>query len=326
MIERTRGLSSRTMTDVLVVATTANLDSRDLVRALGVAVGPQVTVGAAGGLLDGASAGDGTVRDRARARGAIVLVLAPADANLANHALLTVEGARGAGLAVAAVIVAGDGGQLARSRVAEQGIVDVVALPDLRTPSAAVATWPLSDWLQAEPVSATGGVALVAYSSWESRALPDPRTAGREAIGPVLLEIVAAEGPVLASRAYRLYNKAAGGKALTSIARAPLSGSAYRLRQAGAIALDSALSATGLQDELLRPAGSALVRVRELGPRTLDEVPQSEIVALMRRLATAGRAQEDLPRATLDTYGLTRMTAKAAVALEQAAALACSPT
>ncbi len=132
------------MTDVLVVATTANLDSRDLVRALGVAVGPQVTVGAAGGLLDGASAGDGTVRDHARARGAIVLVLAPADANLANHALLTVEGARGAGLAVAAVIVAGDGGAPARIRVAEQGVVDVVALPDLRTPSAAVATWPLS--------------------------------------------------------------------------------------------------------------------------------------------------------------------------------------
>jgi hypothetical protein len=313
------------MTDLLVVATTAELDSRDLVRALERALGPGVAVSGAAGLLSDRGGQDGTVRDHARARGAIVVVLSGAGPDLANHALLTVEAARAMGLAVAGVVVAGPGADAQRAQVAERGLVDVVGLPDLQAPSSAVATWPLSDWLAAEPVSGDGGVALAVYTPWESRSVPDPRTAGREAIGPVLLEIIAAEGPVLASRAYRLYNKAAGGKALTTIARAPLSGSAYRLRQAGAIELDSAPAATGEEDELLRPAGAAPVRVRELGPRTLDEVPQAELVALMRRLLTAGCTQEALPRATLDTYGLTRMTAKAEAALVEAAAMACGP-
>jgi hypothetical protein len=156
-----------------------------------------------------------------------------------------------------------------------------------------------------------GGVRvdLEPYTAWASRPVPDPRSAGREAIGPVLLEIVAAEGPILAERAYRLYVKASGGKALTSIARAPLSGSTFRLRQAGAIDFEEG-------SEVLRPAGTPEVRVRELGPRALDEVPLREVAELMRRLRAAGATE--LPRAVLDAYGLVRMTAKAEDFLAQA--------
>jgi hypothetical protein len=156
---------------------------------------------------------------------------------------------------------------------------------------------------------ATVQVDLEPYTAWAPHAVPDPRRAGREAIGPVLLEIIHAEGPILADRAYRMYLKASGGKALTSIARAPLSGAAFRLRQAGAIEFDDG-------DETLRPAGTAPVRVRELGPRTLDEVPPEEVAELMRRLRAAGATE--LPRAVLDTYGLVRMTAKAEEYLQYA--------
>lgn len=316
------------MADLLVVATSAALDLRDLVRAVARAVGPQAAVSAAPGLLAAAAGGSvhgRTVRDDARAHGAVVVIVAPAGPDLASHALLTLEAARAVGLAVPAVVVAGPGADAQRAQIAEQGLVEVVAVPDLQAPSAAVVDWPLAAWLEAEPVAASGGVALAPYSAWEARAVPDPRSAGREVIGPVLLEIVAAEGPVLASRAYRLYNRAAGGKALTTIARAPLSGSAYRLRQAGAIELDEEPAATGEDDELLRPAGSAPVRVRELGPRTLDEVPRAELVALMQRLLAAGRTEDELPRAALDAYGLTRMTARAQAALRTAGALAAAP-
>jgi hypothetical protein len=312
------------MADLLVVATTAELDLRDLARALERALGGHARIHTAPGLL--AEADDTCVRDRARARGAIVLIVAPAGPDLAAHTLLTLEVARAAGLAVPAVIVAGPGADAQRDRIAREGLVDVFPLTDLRAPSAEVADWPVQDWLDAEPVSTAAGVALAPYAAWESRPVPDPRSAGRELIGPVLLEIIAAEGPVLASRAYRLYNRAAGGKALTTIARAPLSGSAYRLRQAGAIELEDTAAATGEADELLRPAGTAPVRVRELGPRTLDEVPQAELVALMGRLSAAGCPEDGLPRATLDAYGLTRMTAKAEAALRQAAALAQPPS
>lgn len=152
-------------------------------------------------------------------------------------------------------------------------------------------------------------VDLEPYTAWSARAVPDPRTAGREAIGPVLLEIVDAEGPILAERAYRLYVKASGGKALTSIARAPLSGATFRLKAARAIEMEEG-------SEVLRPAGTAEVRVRELGPRALDEVPLREVAELMRRLRAAGATE--LPRAVLDAYGLVRMTAKAEDFLAQA--------
>jgi hypothetical protein len=166
------------------------------------------------------------------------------------------------------------------------------------------------------PVASGGGrkgggvqVDLEPYTAWTPRPVPDPRSAGREAIGPVLLEIVSAEGPILAERAYRLYVKASGGKALTSIARAPLSGAAFRLRGAGAIEMEEG-------SEVLRPAGTPEVRVRELGPRALDEVPLREVAELMRRLRAAGATE--LPRAVLDAYGLVRMTAKAEDFLQQA--------
>jgi hypothetical protein len=152
-------------------------------------------------------------------------------------------------------------------------------------------------------------VDLEPYTAWPAHAVPDPRTAGREAIGPILLEIVDAEGPILAERAYRLYVKASGGKALTSIARAPLSGATFRLKAAGAIEMEEG-------SEVLRPAGTAEVRVRELGPRALDEVPLREVAELMRRLRAAGATE--LPRAVLDAYGLVRMTAKAEDFLAQA--------
>src|SRR3954467_14865571 len=159
-------------------------------------------------------------------------------------------------------------------------------------------------------------VDLEPYTAWAQHAVPDPRSAGREAIGPVLLEIVAAEGPILAERAYRLYVKASGGKALTSIARAPLSGATFRLRQAGAIDFEEG-------SEVLRPAGSPEVRVRELGPRPLDEVPLREVAELMRRLRAAGATE--LPRAVLDAYGLVRMTAKAEDFLAQAESVSNMP-
>ncbi len=304
------------MPELLVVATTAALDSRDLVRALDRVSAPAVRVRGVAGLLAEGEPGEGLVVDGARARGATVLVLAPGGPDLANHALLTLAAARAAGLAVPAVLVAGPGGAAERETVQAHGMVDVFPLPDPQAPAEAVAAWPVDTWLAAEPtVASAAGVALTPYGGWDPRPTPDPRSAGREAIAEALLEIVGAEGPVLASRAYGLLNKAAGGKKLTSIVRAPLSGAAYRLRQQGAITIDDAQG-----EEVLRLAGAPAVRVRELGPRTLDEVPLDELAELMVRLRDAGA--DDLRRATLDAYGLRRMTTHADALLGRAEALA----
>ena len=304
------------MAELLLAATTSALDARDLQRALERALPEGVTVRRATGLL--AAEGDGSALDGARRRAATVVVLAPGGADLLNHALLSVEAARAAGLPVPAVVVCGPGGANDRALLRERAGCDVVELPDPQTPSATIAGWPVEEWIVAEPTAVGGAVALAPYGGWEPRPTPDARDAGRHKVDPVLLEIIAAEGPVLADRAYGLYNRASGGHKLTSVVRAPLSGSAYRLKGDGKIAFDEDEG-----DALLRAAGSPRVKVRELGGRTLDEVPLSEIAELMRRLRATGAS--DLPRATLDAYGLVRMTSRAQDILGRAQALADAP-
>ena len=128
-----------------------------------------------------------------------------------------------------------------------------------------------------------------------------------------LTEIVATEGPMLASRAYALYNRAAGGKKLTSVARAPLSNSVYHLAREGRIELTRADDIPWQADDLVRPLDSPEVVVRELGPRELIEVPLDEIAELMGRLRAAHGAVDGaaLKRLVLDVYGLKRLTARA---------------
>lgn len=184
-------------------------------------------------------------------------------------------------------------------------------------------------WRETVGVIAAGGarqtgarvaVELEPYRAWTERPVPDPRTAGREALMPVLMEIVEAEGPVLAGRAFGLYTRAAGGKKLTTAAKAPLTGSAWRLKIQERLQIGREDAATIENDDVLRPAGSPEVRVRELGPRTLEEVPLGEVAELMRGLREAGA--EDLKRAVLDAYGLVRLTARADEYLERARELA----
>jgi hypothetical protein len=118
---------------------------------------------------------------------------------------------------------------------------------------------------------------------------------------------------MLASRAYALFNRAAGGKKLTAVARAPLSNSIYHLAREGKVALTRAEEVPWQADDVVALPDAPAVVVRELGPRELIEVPLDEIAELMRRLRTAGIGSHppDLKRAVLDTYGLVRMTSRA---------------
>ena len=128
-----------------------------------------------------------------------------------------------------------------------------------------------------------------------------------------MIEIVSAEGPITANRAYSLYNKASGGKKLTSIARAPLSSSAYWLAQERKLTLVKKDDIPWQGDDVLRMPDQPAVRVRELGPRDLDEVPLDEIAELVRRIRGASGTTDaaEMKRAVLNAYGLRRLTSKA---------------
>ena len=170
------------------------------------------------------------------------------------------------------------------------------------------------------------------YTAWQGGGLPDPRAAPVSQIAGHLLEIVSVEGPVTADRAYRLYIRGAGSSKVTQRARAPMEQALGRLRLRGQVEADE-LPNGGETQQVLRLADTPAVVVRELGERSLYDVPLNEVAALMaheRRelLGRSGRGEqpahavadvirqaalrraspERVKRAVLDAYGLVRMT------------------
>jgi hypothetical protein len=254
-----------------------------------------------------------SLRDLAVELAAPVVVTVGAEASLTGQGRLYAEAARGAGLAVAAFVISGWPDPPGRVLLDERVLLyETTEIPVLTLSAGERPDWPVDEWKATAPLAGAGAVrpkrvALEPYRAWEGESPGDPRSAPRPRIMEAMLEIVAAEGPLLASRAYAIYNKAAGGKKLTSVARAPLSNSIYHLAREGKVVLVGEDEAPWQRDEVVRLPDTPPVVVRELGPRELIEVPLDEIAELMRRLGP----QDDLKREVLNTYGLVRMTARA---------------
>ena len=284
------------------------------------------------------------VRDLARDLGAPLVVATRSRAGLLNEALTTITAARGGALHVAGVVLTqwpGDPGRVLieeRSALSELAGVPVVVLPDDADPRDAGPRWPLDEWLEPTPdahaadaVEQRQEVVLDPYTAWEPGPVGDPRSTPRPLIMGTLQEIVAAEGPLTATRAYSLYNRGSGGRKLTSAARAPLSSALYWLAREGKVALVREADVPWQGDDVVRMPDHPEVRVRELGPRELIEVPLDEIAELMRRLRAAQGVSDEtgLKRAVLNTYGLVRLTARAdeylGLALDLAGEPASSP-
>jgi AAA domain len=334
------------MHGLVVVGTSPGAGERDVAEALGgetfvVSEGsaaPLIAARLAGSaldpeaLLDGArQAGEGTDllvvatsgglmapiterfanRDLARELGLPVVLAAPAEEGLAATALLALDSALGGGLAVAAIAISGWPDPPSRVLLEERALLERMTSVPVVTE---VTPARVDEWVAAAPSAGTGAqVRLEPYTVWESRPVGDPRAAPRASIMEAMLEIVAAEGPMTATRAYSLYNRAAGGRKLTSVARAPLSSSIYWLAQERKVVLVRGDEIPWQDDDVVRRPDSPPVRVRELGPRTLEEVPLDEVAELVRRLRAAGTAGDDAEakRAVLGAYGLVRLTSRA---------------
>jgi AAA domain len=266
-----------------------------------------------------------TVRDLAAELRLPVILAVRADADATNLVRLSVAAARAARLTIAAIVLTGwpdppDRAQLDERRLLSEtvglSVLELPASPGARAD--AVRDWPVASWVEpprepepapppppraqpAVPVAApVGDLGLEPYAAWTERPTGDPRSTPRPRIMEVMLEIIGAEGPMIAGRAYALYSRASGGKKLTTTARAPLSSSVHWLAQQRDITMT---------DDVVRLPDQPAVRVRELGPRTLEEVPLDEIAELMRRLNT--RDEGALKRGVLQAYGLVRLTQRA---------------
>jgi dethiobiotin synthetase len=258
-------------------------------------------------------------RDLAVELGLPVVVAVAAAPRAAAAALDALDAVRGAGLTVAAVVLAGWPDPPSRVLLDERALLTgLAAAPVEVLGDGAPPPWTVADWLEAAPATppapeAPPRVALEPYRAWETHPLGDPRATPRPAIMAAMLEIVEAEGPMVASRAYALYNRAAGGRKLTAVARAPLSSAVYWLAQERKVTLTRAEALPGQDDDLVRLPDAPAVHVRELGPRALEEVPLDEVAELVRRLrgGGAGRDPTALKRAVLSAYGLVRLTTRA---------------
>ena len=304
------------------------LDPATLVeRARAAARDGQTLVAAAPGGLMAPITEHYSVRDLARELGLPLVIAARASGGVTGQVRLVAEAARSAGLRVAAVVLTGwpdppNRVQLdERDLLARTGRAPLFTLPD----GGDAAGWPVEDWAaaaeapgepQAPAVSATqpesAPIVLDPYDAWRLRDVGDPRDTPRPKIMEAMLEIIGAEGPMTATRAYALYNRAAGGRKLTSVARAPLSSAVYWLAREGKLALTKEADIPWQGDDVVRLPDQPAVRVRELGPRDLDEVPLDEIAELIGRLRANGTTEAaELKRAVLSTYGLKRLTTHA---------------
>jgi dethiobiotin synthetase len=256
-------------------------------------------------------------RDLAIELGLPVVLAVEAGADMAAHALLTLEAATGSGLSVPAIVIAGWPEMPPRVMLEERALLEQRAGVPVLALGHAVPDWPVDEWARSAPPVAVDAtpqrVTLEPYAAWETQPVGDPRSTPRASIMQTMLEIVGTEGPMTASRAYSLYNRASGGRKLTSVARAPLSSSIYWLAQERKVVLLRKDDIPWQDDDVVRMPDSPAVRVRELGPRALEEVPLDEIAELIRRLRSAGSAREpaEAKRAVLNAYGLVRLTSRA---------------
>ncbi len=318
-------LSTRATPHTAAAHQGGHIDPGALVSRLREATGSRTAVvSSAGGLLAPLTARY-SARDLARELELPVVLAVSAAPDLVNVARLSLESARAAGLAVAALVLTAWPDPPSRVLLDERRLLEaVLPVPVVTRPGER--GWDAAAWLdttpprpRAEVVASTDGapasrgeIALDPYRAWDPQPAGDPRETPRPRIMAAIQAIVEAEGPMRASRAYALYNRAAGGKKLTTIARAPLSSAAYWLAREEKLVLTASDAIPWQEDDLLRTPDTPAVHVRELGPRTLEEVPLDEIAELMRRLSGTGLSGDAaLKRGVLQAYGLVRLTTRA---------------
>jgi hypothetical protein len=305
----------------------SSLDPPSLVAEARAAADGQVLIAAAPGGLMASLTERYTNRDFARELGLPLVVAARASGGVTGQVRLVGEAARAAGLAVAAVVLTGWPDPPNRVQLDERDLLSKIARAPVVTlggSSDPARSWDVDEWLDAEAppaepaelppaAPAAAPVTLDPYDAWQPRQVGDPRNTPRPQIMQAMLEIIDAEGPMTASRAYALYNRAAGGRKLTSVAKAPLSSAIYWLAREEKITLTREADIPWQGDDMVRMPDQPAVRVRELGPRTLDEVPLDEIAELVKliRAARGSADATELKRAILSAYGLVRLTGRA---------------
>lgn len=171
--------------------------------------------------------------------------------------------------------------------------------------------------------TAAGLSSYTEYSGHASRAV----TATQAELVEELVAVVAVEGPVLGERLHQAHVKSAGGQRVGRQIAHELNAAITTAKRRGLLIEDNPLADSGVKPMTFRLPSQRSVVVRELGPRSLAEVPPRELAALLAEVASAvgWRDEEVLFRAVLDRYGLRRLTTNANALLRRVRSLAEHP-
>jgi hypothetical protein len=98
------------------------------------------------------------------------------------------------------------------------------------------------------------------------------------------MEIIAAEGPMVVRRAFRRYAQALGMGEAEGELKSILNSILFRARTSRTLLLVDELGRPGQINSVVRVPSAPACRPRTIGPRGLDEIPPSEIVAACRTI------------------------------------------
>jgi len=177
--------------------------------------------------------------------------------------------------------------------VAEVPVVDEPVVEQLT--DVEVSLWP----------PAAGDVMLAEYGQFDGQVI-QVATASRREIMDGLLRLVEAEGPVLGNRLHTAYVRASGLIRVTKLVAGELNKAISQAVREGLLVEDNPLAENELKQRTYRLPDQPQVRTRRLGPRSFDEVPPLELVALLDHVGE--RAEVGAQRAVLELLGLKRLT------------------
>jgi len=156
------------------------------------------------------------------------------------------------------------------------------------------------------------------YSAYSGPSGTDPRSVNKIVVSEGIVRIVEVEGPVVAKRVYDTYLRGCGirrmGHELKSTMNRAL---AHAIRQ-GLLVSENEVNEQGLVSSVVRVKGSPPINLRTRGPRSLEEIPPSELQVVARYLAErhgfASGSDEHL-RAVLERFDLKKLTTQAGTTL-----------
>ena len=147
------------------------------------------------------------------------------------------------------------------------------------------------------------------FQRWRSRRFPEVNSSPHSAIAAGIVEIVSAEGPVVASRVYELYLRASGKGRMRKEERSALNQAvAFAVRSKAIDQIED--GEPGQANKTLHVPGSDQVVIRRRGDRPLVQIPMTEVVALACQLIAAEPELDDagLKSVLLSAYELVSVT------------------